>query len=68
MSEFNIQERLDAWVKSNDIVDVRFFPKNAAVSSVEDILISAHSAINAVESGECYDFVDKVEESPLTAS
>ena len=58
MSELNIKKSLESWIKEKNVVDIRFFPKNPSVSSVDDILAGAHQAIVARSRGECYSYVD----------
>lgn len=65
MSETNTKTRIEAWIKEKKVVDIRFYPKNPSVSSVEDLLESAHSAIEARQRGDAMPYLDRVEESFL---
>lgn len=65
MSEINTKSCIESWIKEKNVVDIRFYPKNPSTSSVEDLLNSAHSAIQARKQGETMPYVDKVEESFL---
>tara|TARA_B110000196_G_scaffold34593_1_gene26088 strand:- start:909 stop:1106 length:198 start_codon:yes stop_codon:yes gene_type:complete len=65
MSEINTKACIENWIKEKNVVDIRFYPRNASTSSVEDLLSSAHLAIKARSLGETMPYVDHTEESFL---
>lgn len=58
---------IQKWIEDNNIVDIRFYPKNPDQASVSDLLDSAHSAVTAFQEGKGTPYSDSIESQECLA-
>lgn len=59
--------KIEQTLDENEIIDIRFYPKNTDQSAVSDLLDSAHKAITAYKAGKGKPYTDSVEATECPA-
>jgi len=59
----NMNNAVQEWIDSNDVIDVQFLPKNPSATSATEIIDEANKMISAYKNNEYSDYVDPLDRS-----